>query len=293
MTSTDLPAVSPDNSAVPSAASDAPAASSPPVAPGAGALSRLARLIGRPVMGLGFDPRKLRDLRQVPRYLAERRAYRHRGGHIDESYPVFSDYEAQAGSTVDHYFHQDLLVAGYVREAAPKRHIDVGSRIDGFVAHVATFREIEVLDVRPLTDIGHPNIRFLQADLMSQAHAPAEITESVSCLHALEHFGLGRYGDPIDPEGHLKGFHNLCRMLEPGGTAYVSFPVGARTQVCFNAHRIFHPLDVLGWCGSQMALVRFDFIDDAGRLHRDWPLLRDPPRAEFGCGIYTLRKASA
>lgn len=264
-----------------------------PAAPTLGALSRLMRRLGRPVIGLGFDPRRLRDIRQFRRFLAERRAFRGMGGRIDETYPIFSDYEAQAGSTVDHYFHQDLLVAGFVREAAPRRHIDVGSRIDGFVAHVATFREIEVLDVRPLTDIGHPNIRFLQADLMSESHAAAEITDSLSCLHALEHFGLGRYGDPIDPDGHLKGFRNLCRMLMPGGTAYISFPVGARTQVCFNAQRIFHPLDLLSWMGPEMSLVRFDFIDDAGRLHRDWPLQRRVPQAEFGCGIYTLRKAFA
>lgn len=279
--------------------SDAPRSLSSPAAsatiahvkPPLDLVSRFLRLVGRPLIGLGFDPRRLRDLRQVPRYLAQRRAFQRLGGRIDETYPVFSDYDAQAGSIVDHYFHQDLLVAGYVRQAAPRRHVDVGSRIDGFVAHVASFREIEVLDVRPLADIGHPNIRFLQADLMSEAQAQAEITDSLSCLHALEHFGLGRYGDPLDPEGHLKGFRNLCRMLRPGGTAYISFPVGHRTQVCFNAQRIFHPLELLGWLGADMSLLRFDFIDDAGQLHRDWDLQSRLPQAQFGCGIYTIRKA--
>lgn len=258
--------------------------------PGPGAFSRLLRLLGRPVIALGFDPRRLRDLRQVRRYLAERRAFQRLGGRIDETYPVLADYEAPAGSIVDHYFHQDLLVAGFVQQARPRRHIDVGSRIDGFVAHVASFREIEVLDVRPLADIGHASIRFLQADLMSEAHAPQAITDSLSCLHALEHFGLGRYGDRLDPQGHLKGYRNLCRMLEPGGTAYISFPVGVRTRVAFNAQRVFHPREILEWSAGEMSLVRFDFIDDAGRLHRDWPLRDTLPQAHFGCGIYTLRK---
>ena len=257
------------------------------------ATSRWLRAFGRPIIALGFDPRRLRDIRQLGRYLADRRAFRRLGGRIDETYPVFADYEAMAGSAFGHYFHQDLLVAGFVREAAPRRHIDVASRIDGFVAHVATFREIEVLDVRPLSDVGHPNIRFLQADLMAESNAPQAIADSVSCLHALEHFGLGRYGDPLDPDGHLKGFRNLCRMIEPGGRAYVSFPVGRRTTVAFNAQRIFHPLDILTWMEGAMELQRFDFVDDAGQLHRNWPLRDRPPQADFGCGIYTLRKPQA
>src|SRR5439155_9836158 len=94
------------------------------------------------------------------------------------------------------------------------------------VAHVATFREIDVLDIRTVHD-SIPNMRFLRADLM--ATLPAELVgcaDSASCLHALEHFGLGRYGDPIDYQGHIKGLLNLHRMLEPGGRLYLSVPIG-------------------------------------------------------------------
>jgi hypothetical protein len=40
--------------------------------------------------------------------------------------------------------------------------------------------------------------------------------DSISCLHALEHFGLGRYGDRLDPNGHETGFLKLLDMLKPG-----------------------------------------------------------------------------
>lgn len=42
-------------------------------------------------------------------------------------------------------------MARWIYEAAPIKHVDVGSRVNGFVAHVASFREIEVIDVRPIS----------------------------------------------------------------------------------------------------------------------------------------------
>ena len=63
-------------------------------------------------------------------------------------YPLLADRYDNAGVASGHYFHQDLYVARKIFEANPSRHVDVGSRIDGFVAHVASFREIEILDIR-------------------------------------------------------------------------------------------------------------------------------------------------
>ena len=65
-------------------------------------------------------------------------------------YPILSDRYDSAGVATGHYFHQDLLVAKFIYENKPMRHVDIGSRIDGFVAHVASFRDIEVVDIREL-----------------------------------------------------------------------------------------------------------------------------------------------
>ena len=140
------------------------------------------------------------------KYLSDIRKFIEAGGAVTHLFPILNEYKEQAGTATGHYFHQDLLVASLIHEVNPKRHIDVGSRIDGFVAHVAAFRTIEVLDFRPLISCGHKQIKFMQADLMSLGSHLFEITDSLSCLHALEHFGLGRYGDPINPNGHLIGF---------------------------------------------------------------------------------------
>jgi hypothetical protein len=153
--------------------------------------------------------------------------------------PCWHDRREQAGAARDEYFWQDLLVARMIHAARPRRHVDVGSRIDGFVAHVASFRSIEVMDIRPL-EVDIPGVVFRQADLMSDGNVPYELTDSLSCLHAIEHFGLGRYGDPLIPEGLHRGLDGLVRLLEDGGKLYLSCPCG-EDEVYFNAHRAVKP----------------------------------------------------
>lgn len=248
------------------------------------------RPIAAALQYLGVDVRATLSLRHMRRYLTQYREFRRLGGQIGARHPILTDYDEQAGAAAGHYFHQDLLVASAIHHHAPSRHIDIGSRLDGFVAHVASFRRIEVMDVRHLQDTGHPNIAFLRADLMDPASASHACTDSLSCLHAIEHFGLGRYGDPLDPAGHLKGFRNMVRMVAPGGRFYISFPVGRETIVHFNAHRVFHPEEILSWPGSeQLNLVRFDLVDDKGKLRRraNWA---DAVALRYGCGIYTFEK---
>ena len=207
--------------------------------------------------------------------------------------PQVLDRSAEAGVTRGAYFHQDLLVAQRIHAARPRRHVDVGSRLDGFVAHVASFRPIEVMDLRPLRSTAR-HIQFLQADLMDVRSTPEAICDSLSCLHALEHFGLGRYGDELDPLGHERGLDALVRLLEPGGTMYLSVPVGPQA-VWFNSHRTFHASTVVQLVGARMKLMRLDLVDDAGDLREDVPhalIASDPTlgcRRE-GCGIFEFRK---
>jgi hypothetical protein len=213
-----------------------------------------------------------------------------KGGKITRDYVIISDFKDFAGTSKGHYFHQDLLVAGFIHQNNPKRHIDVGSRFDGFVAHVASFREIEVVDIRPLAACGHENVKFIQADLMNPQNL--DKADSVSCLHAIEHFGLGRYSDPIDVDGHLKGIENLVDLVAAGGRLYISFPIGKADEVHFNAHRVFHPQTILSMpCIAQnMSLLRFDCVDDGGDLHQDVDVSFAVNKYRFGCGIYTFLK---
>ena len=242
---------------------------------------------------VGIDLRKMAGFIYLGKFYRNRQEWVRQGGVIDKLDIRLDDYFKSAGVSNGHYFHQDLLVANYVFKSNPRRHIDIASRLDGFVAHVAAFREIEVVDVRPLSLSEHENITFRQADLMN----PQEIgsTDSLSCLHAVEHFGLGRYTDPIDINGFDKGVSNLVKIVEPGGILYLSFPIGSRDEVHFNAHRIFAPTSILDHrcIAGYMELIRFDYVDDNGDLHLNVSPNDCGAGIRFGCGIYTFKKCES
>jgi SAM-dependent methyltransferase len=191
-----------------------------------------------------------------------------------------------------HYFHQDLLIAQKIFQSNPTRHIDIGSRIDGFVAHVAAFRRIEVFDIRPLRSTV-ANIVFTQADLMKLPPEMEQCCDSASSLHAIEHFGLGRYGDPIDVDGHLKAIQNIHSMLKPSGKFYFSVPIG-KQRIEFNAHRVFSIKYLLGIFKGKFRVSNFHYVDDQGALFRDAVLTEDVIANDFnclyGCGIFELSK---
>lgn len=200
---------------------------------------------------------------------------------IKASRPVFTDKKMQAGSLRD-YFIQDLYMAQKIFKANPRKHVDIGSRIDGFVANVASFREIELLDIRDVKST-IPNVVFKQADMMNEASITADYCDSISCLHALEHFGLGRYGDPVDPDGHLKGIKNITKMLVEGGKSYFSVPIGPQ-RVEFNGHRVFsmpYLLNIL----SDYDILSFSYIDDYFHLHKDVDISSNELNSSYGCNF--------
>jgi SAM-dependent methyltransferase len=211
---------------------------------------------------------------------------------ISKLNPYPHEKKQQSGTARGHYFHQDLLVARRIFENSPDKHVDVGSRVDGFVAHVAAFRPIEVLDIRPL-ESKVKNIKFRQANLMSPPPEMIGYCDSLSCLHAIEHFGLGRYGDPIDFEGHLKGLNSLHAILKQGGTLYLSTPIGPQ-RIEFNAHRVFDMKYLLSLLGERFQIRHFSYVDDRGDLHENVDLtegdLENNFGCHYGCGIFELVK---
>ncbi|MCY4100214.1 MAG: DUF268 domain-containing protein [Rhodobacteraceae bacterium] len=237
-----------------------------------------------------FIRRITTQCRSYLRYKKQRKEWLSGGGVITKNHIILEDYEDDAGIVKGHYFHQDLLVARLIFENNPIRHVDVGSRIDGFVAHVACYREVEVVDIRPLEESEHKNIQFKQLDFTKKQKV--QLTDSLSCLHSVEHFGLGRYSDPIDINGHITGIENMVELIQKGGIFYISFPIGLSDEVHFNAHRVFHPRTIFNIPDIQrkMELIRFDFVDDNGNLHQDKDIDDAVGKFRYGCGIYTFRK---
>jgi hypothetical protein len=245
----------------------------------------------------GFDPRKtLRSLRGLPRYLRDLLRFRANFSGRMDFVPCLHDWYEEGGTTKSEYFWQDLIVARWIFVAKPQRHVDIGSRVDGFVAHVASFRDIEVFDVRPIsTQI--PGVVFKQADLMRCDSLPISVSgycDSLSCLHAIEHFGLGRYGDPIDPVGHERGIANMVLLLKPGGIFYLSTPIG-QERVEFNAHRVSDPRKVIRLVESHgLALHQLTVIGSGGvvrEVQATTEALQDLAKATYNLGIFIFTKA--
>lgn len=204
----------------------------------------------------------------------------------------YEDKNDNAGTLGFHYFFQDLHVAQLIYRNNPERHIDIGSRIGGFVAHVASFREIEVYDIRPL-EKNIKNIKFKQGDLMKLDQNDRECTDSISCLHAIEHFGLGRYGDPICFDGYLSAFSNIHKMLKPGGKFYFSVPMG-KQRVEFHAHRIFSLKYLTEMILPYYTIDSFSYIDDRNEFHENIAvseeMMENNCNCRFGCAVFELTK---
>lgn len=205
---------------------------------------------------------------------------------------ILNEKFTESGIASGHYFHQDLLVARKIFQNNPEKHIDIGSRTDGFVAHVASYREIEVFDIRTQNK-KIKNIIFKKADLTELPANLIEYTDSISSLHAIEHFGLGRYNDTIDYWGYLKAIKNITKILKPGGRFYFSTPIG-KQRIEFNAHRVFNVQYLIDLFKENYMLVSFSYVNDEGDLFENIELNEDNIKRNFGCtygcGIFELIK---
>jgi SAM-dependent methyltransferase len=219
------------------------------------------------------------------RFVADLRRYRELAPdeHVTlaDAYPQIHDRTPQSAFDA-HYFHQDVWAARRVADLAPERHVDVGSRVD-YVGFLTALTEVTFVDIRPL-EVDIEGLTPIAGSVLAMPFEDREL-ESVSCLHVAEHVGLGRYGDPLDPEGTRKAAAELQRVLADGGQLLFSLPVG-RPRTCFNAHRIHDPRDVAGMF-PELELAEFAGVDDDGvfRRHRELLELADQ---RYACGMFRL-----
>lgn len=174
--------------------------------------------------------------------------------HMENLWPIVGDKFADAG-LMGNYFWQDLWAARLIIKSGIKKQFDIGSRLDGFIAHLlAADINVTIIDVRNFPEEVE-NLQTIVDDATSLRQIPDESIESMSALCSLEHFGLGRYGDPIDPESCFKCFDNIQKKLLKGGNLYISVPIG-KERVEFNAHRVFYASTIIE-SFSQLQLKEF------------------------------------
>ncbi len=134
-----------------------------------------------------------------------------------------------------HYIYHTAWAARILARTKPATHVDISSALY-FSAIASAFCPVDFYDFRP-ADIQLSDLTSGAADLTALAFADQSIP-SLSCMHVVEHIGLGRYGDPLDPDGDLRAMRELARVLAPGGSLLFVVPVG-KPVIQFNAHRIY------------------------------------------------------
>ena len=220
-------------------------------------------------------------------YLIELRRYRSISRNeqvpVSEAYPILHD--KNSSHPFDrHYFYQDWWAFEKVVRSEPREHIDIASNLV-FASLLSNVVKVTFVDLRPL-NVNIPNLRTMQGDITCLPF-PDDSVKSLSCLHVIEHIGLGRYSDPLDPDGSRKACRELARVLAPGGNLYIGLPVG-RERVCFNAHRVHSPRTLLRYL-NDLRLLEFSGVNDQAEFLRNTvpEVLND---CEYGCGLYWFTK---
>lgn len=183
-----------------------------------------------------------------------------------------------------HYFFLNGWAMRRIVMLRPKSHVDIGSAVQ-FPNLLAAVIPTCFVDYRPLP-IRCGGMESVAGDIASLPFADSSLA-SLSCLHVAEHIGLGRYGDPLDPEGTRKAARELTRVLAPGGSLFFGLPVGVE-RTCFNAHRIHAPETILAYFKG-LEVMEFSGVHDNGRFVEQ-ARLKDFKDDTYACGMYWFRK---
>ncbi len=203
-----------------------------------------------------------------------------------DRYPCLNDKTA-APSFDRHYVFHTAWAARILADIRPEYHVDISSSLY-FCSIVSAFVPVRFYDYRP-TDLRLDNLASGAADLLNLPF-PNDSVRSMSCMHVVEHVGLGRYGDPLDPDGDLKAIAELTRSLSPGGNLLFVVPVG-KQKLAFNAHRIYMAEEVISYFPS-LELLEFALIPDnpnvGGLLRKANPSLAN--EQTYGCGCFWFNR---
>lgn len=199
-------------------------------------------------------------------------------------FPKVLDRDPASHTFDKHYVYMDRWAFKRVLEKKPPVHVDVGSSIR-FLSMVSAVSKLTFVDIRPVR-LDFDNYTCVEGSILRMPFTDNSV-ESLSCLHVAEHIGLGRYGDPLDPDGSRKACRELARVLKPGGSLYFALPIGHET-VYFNAHRVHNPETILRYFDG-LDLVSFSAVDDSGHFHES-AKPEDYRSAAYACGMYEFTK---
>jgi len=187
-----------------------------------------------------------------------------------------------------HYIYHTSWASRILFANKPSKHIDISSDIR-FSSLISTFIKTEFYDLRKI-NIELKGLSSHIADLMKLPFESNSI-ESLSCMHVVEHCGLGRYGDIINPKADLRAIKELKRVLAPGGRLFFVVPIAGGPRIEFNAHRVYSHEQIHSYF-SELHLNEFTLIPDDPK---DGHLIHTPTdyllnKQNYACGCYLFTK---
>jgi SAM-dependent methyltransferase len=200
-----------------------------------------------------------------------------------ERYPILGEKTTQTNFDT-HYIYHPAWAARILAQVRPSLHIDISSSLH-FCTMLSAFIPVQFYDYRP-AKLRLSGLESNHGDLMHLPFSENSI-ESLSCMHVVEHIGLGRYGDPLDPDGDLKAIAELKRVLRKGGSLIFVVPVG-QPKIRFNAHRIYSYEQIISYFPG-FQIEQFALIDDLGELRINAEP-GDVARQKYGCGCWHFVK---
>jgi hypothetical protein len=200
-----------------------------------------------------------------------------------DMYPCLKDNTGDTGFDA-HYIYHPAWAARIISSRKPTKHVDISSILH-FSTILSAFVPTEFYDYRP-AKLYLDNLISAAADLTNLPFLDNSV-ESLSCMHTIEHIGLGRYGDPLDPEGDVKAIHELMRVCAPGGDLLLAVPVGDK-KIMYNAHRIYDPEEFSAQL-TGFVLKEFSLITDNNQFIRNTDFAA-AKNQQYGCGCYWFQK---
>jgi hypothetical protein len=205
----------------------------------------------------------------------------------DDRYPCLHDKTTETLFDY-HYIYHPAWAARILAKTKPDYHVDISSSLH-FCSIVSAFIPVKFYDLRPAS-IYLENLVTGYADLLSLRFENDSIP-SLSCMHVIEHIGLGRYGDSLDPDADIIAMNELQRVISIGGDLLFVVPLGGTPKIMFNAHRIYSYDQVIGYF-DKLELMSFSLITDFPGTKKfiDPASKTDADKCEYGCGCFWFRK---
>lgn len=240
----------------------------------------------------------------IRRFIAKKISYHNKIKHFKRDYNKFEQLGKEFGIKLNkadiqkylddnsqythfdsHYIYHPAWAARKVREISPNKHIDISSTLH-FSSILSAFVPVDFFDYRPAI-LRLSNLTSKSADLTNLFFETDSI-ECISCMHTVEHIGLGRYGDPIDPIGDLKAITELKRVCMKNGNIIFVVPVG-KPKILFNAHRIYDPYKICALFEDEFDLIEFSVVLDDNSFIED-ASMDVAADQNYGCGCFWFKK---